>query len=157
MKLRKDGWPVVDKNGPMLNHSNTYIGFARGDEFKPFGTGTGKKYEQGWLDREALKRVRTANLPPISYYDAVLEAQPWDNKWHAVTYEEVYSRSHRVDNPSGLSTVWISVEDSNGDRESDQLGEEMYHDLAIALAVIVKDTIEETIQKVPGLIARGLQ
>ena len=92
--MRKDGWPTTRAGGPLINHSNTYIGFRRGDSFLSLTSRDGS-----WIDGEALARVRDRSKTPISYYDAVLELQggKWAPTWLPVTYAEVHSRNGEVD------------------------------------------------------------
>jgi len=92
--MRKDGWPTTRAGGPLTNHSNTYIGFRRGDSFLSLTSRDGS-----WIDGEALARVRDRSKSPISYYDAVLDVQgaPAENSWVPVTYAEVHERNERTD------------------------------------------------------------
>ena len=100
--MRTDGWPTTRADGPLTNHSNGYLGFSRtnnfGDAFLPLDSREGR-----WLDGEALARVRDRSKSPISYHDAVIEAQnadfrgPSDLFWKAITYAEVHERNERAD------------------------------------------------------------
>jgi len=108
--MRSDGWPETRADGPITNHSNVYVGFARGDTFMGFDERDGL-----WLDGEALAAVRDKTRKPKSYYQHVLELQGGHHAWSVpvwkpVTYTEVHDRNVEADRPDVRGVQYVAEE-----------------------------------------------
>lgn len=154
MKLREDGWPVTDEDESDSFRSNLYIGFQKDGRFASQGAeDEDGKFVQGWLDQQALQRVKAPRLAPISYYDAVLEVQigvfPFEPGlgWIAVTYGEVQERNLKVDAAAGgdvgPTKVWITTVGSDGDGKGELLRVFDNVDEARLFVSLIVDLLEE--------------